>query len=99
MVPGDPRSGVLPRVSAAHPGKFGEGDNKVQAYCYRLCLTNEPANRVPFTRPDDYDPAKYELVARYLNSAAMLPEAARQSQRSLRACLRKAASSSSNFAR
>ena len=64
VVPGDPRSGVLPRVSAAHPGKFGEGDDKVQAYCYRMCLTDHPENRIPFAKPEGYDPRQYELLAR-----------------------------------
>ncbi len=62
--PGDPKSGVLPRVSAAPPGKFGEGDDKVQAYCYRMCLTDVPANRIPFAKPEGYDPKHYELLAR-----------------------------------
>jgi hypothetical protein len=48
VVPGDPKSGVLPRISAESPGKYGEGDNKVQAYCFRMCLTREPKNRVAF---------------------------------------------------
>jgi hypothetical protein len=64
VVPGDPRSGVLPRVSAAHPGSFGEGDSKVQAYCYRMCLTDHPENRIPFAKPEGYDPRQYELLAR-----------------------------------
>jgi hypothetical protein len=64
VVPGDPASGVLPRVSAAAPGNFGEGDNKVQAYCYRMCLTNEPENRIPFAKPEGYDPKQYELLVR-----------------------------------
>jgi hypothetical protein len=64
VVPGDPASGVLPRVSAADPGKFGEGDTKVQAYCYRMCLSNHPENRIPFARPEGYDPRQYELLAR-----------------------------------
>src|SRR5688572_13161932 len=64
VVPGDPRSGVLPRVSAAPPGKFGEGDKKVQAYCFRMCLTDHPDNRIPFARPEGYDPKQYELLAR-----------------------------------
>ena len=62
--PGDPKSGVLPRVSAAPPGNFGEGDTKVQAYCYRMCLTDHPANRIPFAKPAGYDPKQYELLAR-----------------------------------
>jgi hypothetical protein len=64
VVPGDPRSGVLPRVSSAPPGEFGEGDNKVQAYCFRMCLTNHPENRIPFAKPEGYDPGQYELLAR-----------------------------------
>ncbi|MBL9200999.1 MAG: FAD-dependent oxidoreductase [Opitutaceae bacterium] len=64
VVPGDPRSGVLPRISAAHPGNFGEGDDKVQAYCFRMCLTDVPANRIPFAKPEGYDPKQYELLAR-----------------------------------
>ncbi len=64
VVPGDPASGVLPRVSAAPPGNFGEGDNKVQAYCYRMCLTDVPENRIPFAKPEGYDPKQYELLTR-----------------------------------
>jgi hypothetical protein len=64
VVPGDPRSGVLPRVSAASPGTFGEGDQRVQAYCYRMCLTDHPENRIPFAKPPGYDPKQYELLAR-----------------------------------
>jgi len=63
-VPGDPASGVLPRISAEPPGEYGAADHRVQAYCYRLCLTDHPANRVPFPKPDGYDPAQYELLLR-----------------------------------
>ena len=64
VVPGDPKSGVLPRISAAPPGVFGEGDEKVQAYCFRMCLTNHPENRIPFAKPEGYDARQYELLAR-----------------------------------
>lgn len=64
VVPGDPKSGVLPRINPAHPGEYGAGDNKVQAYCYRMCLTNVPENRIPFAKPEGYDPKQYELLAR-----------------------------------
>ncbi len=63
-IPGDPKSGVLPRVSAAHPGERGAGDKKVQAYCFRMCLTDHPENRIPFAKPEGYDPKQYELLAR-----------------------------------
>lgn len=64
VIPGDPASGVLPRVSAAAPGEYGSADNKVQAYCFRMCLTQVAENRVAFSRPEGYDPKQYELLAR-----------------------------------
>jgi hypothetical protein len=63
-IPGDPKSGVLPRISTAPPGQYGAADNKVQAYCFRMCLTDHPENRVPFPRPAGYDPKQYELLLR-----------------------------------
>jgi hypothetical protein len=68
IVPGDPKSGVLPRISTEPPGKYGEGDKKVQAYCFRMCLTQVPANRVPFPKPAAYDPKEYELLLRIFNA-------------------------------
>ena len=67
-VPGDPSSGLLPRVSADPPGEFGAADKRVQAYCYRMCLTDRPENRVPFEKPEGYDPAQYELLLRVFES-------------------------------
>ncbi|CAG5067361.1 hypothetical protein DYBT9623_00081 [Dyadobacter sp. CECT 9623] len=63
-IEGDPKSGLLPYVSAEKIGKNGEGDNKIQAYCFRMCLSMNPDNRIPFAKPAGYDPAKYELLAR-----------------------------------
>jgi hypothetical protein len=65
-IPGDPKSGVLPYVSTEPSGKTGEGDRRVQAYCFRTCLTRHAPNRVPFPKPEGYDPAKYELLLRDL---------------------------------
>lgn len=67
-IPGDPKSGLLPGVSAADPGKRGDGDNKIQAYNFRMCLTDLPANRVPFPKPAGYDPKQYELLLRVFNA-------------------------------
>jgi hypothetical protein len=64
LIPGDPKSGVLPRISTELPGDYGEGDKKVQAYCFRMCLTQVPGNRVPFPKPAAYDPKQYELLLR-----------------------------------
>ena len=65
-VPGDPSSGLLPRVHGNDPGRNGEGDHRVQAYNFRMCLTREPENRVPFPKPEGYDPSQYELLLRTL---------------------------------
>ncbi|MCK5456241.1 MAG: FAD-dependent oxidoreductase, partial [Melioribacteraceae bacterium] len=68
VVPGDRSSGVLPKISEEDPGQKGEGDDKVQAYCFRMCLSNHPENRVPFPKPENYDPFQYELLARIFDS-------------------------------
>jgi FAD dependent oxidoreductase len=60
----DPKSGLLPEVSDKPAGEYGSGDNKIQAYCFRMCLSNHPDNRIPFAKPQGYDPARYELYAR-----------------------------------
>lgn len=65
-IPGKPESGLLPRISAEQPAKRGEGDHRVQAYCFRMCLTNHPDNRIPFPKPDAYDAYQYELLLRVL---------------------------------
>jgi hypothetical protein len=66
--PGAPGSGLLPFIQSAEAGKAGESDRSVQAYNYRLCYTRNPANRLPHKKPPQYDPAKYELLARYLEA-------------------------------
>lgn len=64
VIAGDPKSGVLPRVSVEPPGEYGKADKKVQAYCYRMCLTQVEENRIPFPKPENYDPKQYELLRR-----------------------------------
>ena len=63
---GDPLSGLLPRISNQPPGEKGAGDQRIQAYCFRMCLTNHPDNRVPFGQPEGYDAKQYELLLRVL---------------------------------
>lgn len=67
-VPGDSTSGLVWGVSGEHPGEYGAADSKIQAYCFRVCMSNHPDNRVPFPKPDDYDSTKYELLARVFES-------------------------------
>lgn len=68
VVPGDPTSGVIAGVSAEPPGEKRAGDHRVQAYCFRMCLTDDPDNRIPFQKPENYDPANYELLGRILDA-------------------------------
>lgn len=68
IIPGDSSSGLLPYISAEPIQSNCEGDEKLQAYCFRLCMSNHPDNRVPFEKPEDYDPANYELLARVFES-------------------------------
>jgi len=64
VTPGDPSSGLLPRISDQLPGNKGEGDHRIQAYCFRMCLTDHPENRMAFAKPQGYDPKQYELLLR-----------------------------------
>jgi hypothetical protein len=67
-IPGDPASGVLPLISTEHPGEYGAADNKIQAYCFRMCMTNHDINRVPFPKPENYDSTQYELLVRVFDT-------------------------------
>ena len=62
--PGDSKSGLLFGIETEPLPADGEGDHRLQAYCYRMCMSNDPANRVPFAKPEGYDEAKYELLFR-----------------------------------
>ncbi|RCS47765.1 FAD-dependent oxidoreductase [Bremerella cremea] len=66
VVEGDPSSGLLARISNDPPGEDGTGDDKIQAYCFRMCLTTAKDNQVAFPKPEGYDPNEYALLARYL---------------------------------
>ena len=70
VVPGDPGSGLLPRIDDGDPGRQGEGDHRIQAYNYRVCLTRVPENRFPFPKPAGYDAAQYELLLRTLQAGS-----------------------------
>ena len=73
-IPGNPDSGLILGIQhTVQPGENGEGDHRVQAYCFRLCLTDVIENQVPFPKPENYDPADYELLLRYINSRDKFP--------------------------
>jgi FAD dependent oxidoreductase len=62
--PGDPTSGLLPWVSSNAPATDGSADSHVQAYCLRMCLTNDDRSRIPFQKPEGYHESDYELLLR-----------------------------------
>lgn len=64
VVPGEPTSGLLPFIDSRGPGEEGAADTRVQAYCFRMCLTDHPSNRVSFEKPAGYEPLWYELLLR-----------------------------------
>lgn len=68
--PESPQGGLLPLIVPQDKvAQIGQGDGRFQSYCFRLCMTNNPANRLPVVRPNGYDPARYVLVRRYLEAA------------------------------
>jgi hypothetical protein len=58
---------LMPEVDPGPMGENGAGDKKVQTYNFRLILTNDPANRLPWTKPTGYDSAQFDLLAKYLS--------------------------------
>ncbi len=67
VVPGDPSSGLLQGISADPPDTTGEGDHRIQAFNFRVCLTRA-ADRLPFPQPAGYDPDRYALLLRYIQA-------------------------------
>ena len=67
-VAGKPESGLLYGISPEPVAANCSGDNKIQAYCFRLCMSNHAENRVPFPKPENYNPENYELLARVFAS-------------------------------
>lgn len=63
-IKGDPKSGLLPGVNPDMGGEKGDGDHRLQAFCYRMVLTDVEGNLVPITKPEGYDEKDYELLFR-----------------------------------
>ncbi len=64
IIKGDSLSGLLPFITDGGPGKDGQGDKGIQAYCFRMTLTDHPENRIPFKKPENYKELDYELLFR-----------------------------------
>ncbi len=67
-IPGKPESGLLYGISSEKIAANCTGDTKIQAYCFRLCMSSNPDNLVPFPKPDNYYPANYELLGRVFDA-------------------------------
>jgi hypothetical protein len=67
-IAGDPESGLLAGVNPGMGGEVGEGDDKLQAYCYRMVLTDVEGNRVMIAKPENYDEKDYELLFRSIEA-------------------------------
>lgn len=65
---GNPDSGLLWGISDGKLSEKGSGDTLVQAYNFRICLTNNEENKIPITEPDNYDPSRYELLIRLIKA-------------------------------
>jgi len=72
VTPGKPSSGLIPTIQDEPLGIPGSADSSLQAYCFRVCLTQNPDNRIPFYEPDSYDRAQYEIYLRYLRAGGKL---------------------------
>ncbi len=66
--PGQPDSGLLPGIDPSPLEPTGSGDRRIQAYNFRMCLSDDPANRIPFAKPTGYVEQDYELLARLLEA-------------------------------
>lgn len=69
IVKGDASSGLLPFITKDGPGIDGQGDKGIQAYCFRMTLTDHPENRIPFKQPENYNELDYELLFRNYEAA------------------------------
>lgn len=66
-IPGDSTSGLLWGISNNTLLPNGTGNKMVQTYNYRLCLTDDPSNKIEITRPEGYDSSMFELLLRYID--------------------------------
>jgi hypothetical protein len=68
----DSQGKLLPLVTTTDAGHEEAGDKNVMVYSFRLCLTEDPENRVPFPEPANYDPARFEIMRRYAKAGGRL---------------------------
>lgn len=71
-IPGDKESGVIPTIQDEPLGRPGAGDKRLQAFCFRVCLTKKADNQIPFYLPGNYRRSDYEIYLRYIKAGGKL---------------------------
>lgn len=64
----DENGKILPLITTTDAGPDEDGDSNIMVYSFRLCLTEQPDNKIPFPKPANYDPARFEVVRRFAQS-------------------------------
>ncbi len=75
VIPGNPASGLLPLVNTNTVGVAGNGDQRLQAYNFRLCLTQVATNKIAIAPPTNYSETNFELVRRYITNRVAIATA------------------------
>lgn len=72
-IPGHPESGLVWGISPDVLPSMGTDDKRIQAYNFRICLSDNPANKIEIMQPEDYDSTRYELLIRLLRKEPQRP--------------------------
>lgn len=68
VIPGDPSSGTLPGINQQDSNPQGSGDHRIQAYNFRMCMTDDPDLKIDWEKPEDFVEQDHELARRWFNS-------------------------------
>ncbi|MEM8524988.1 MAG: FAD-dependent oxidoreductase [Bacteroidota bacterium] len=72
IISGDSTSGLIHSIQTSELGAFGAPDKYIQGFCFRMCLTDQAENRIPISKPTNYNPNHYEIYRRYLKAGGRL---------------------------
>lgn len=66
---------LFPLVNSKKLSPEGAGDKRIMTYSFRLCLSADPDNRVPFAKPANYDRKQFSIFSAYYkaNPAVRIP--------------------------
>ncbi len=72
IIEGDATSGLIETIQDEKLGNHGDKSAYIQGFCYRMCLTKDKSNRIPISKPSNYNSDKYEIYSRYLEKGGKL---------------------------